>query len=84
MAVLTHGTLGGYTNHACRCHLCKAAATAYQKALHAKRREAGECQVCSRPSAPFNRCFKHRLVQAAKTKRYQLRKKTEGVSHVTA
>ena len=27
-----HGTLGGYTNHACRCAACRAKRQAYQQA----------------------------------------------------
>lgn len=82
MPVLTHGTLGGYTNHACRCQPCRDAVSAYYRIYRTRLREAGQCQDCSRPSAPFKRCERHRAYQATRTRAYKLRKK-ESV-HVTA
>jgi predicted secreted Zn-dependent protease len=42
---IKHGTQGGYTNRKCRCDLCRAANTAYQRVnlpkWRAKRRAAG-------------------------------------------
>ncbi len=45
MPDVPHGTPGGYTNHACRCDLCKAANSAYQR----KQRET-PCVSCGAPT----------------------------------
>lgn len=34
-----HGTKGGYDYHRCRCQACRAANTAYHRALRARKRE---------------------------------------------
>jgi hypothetical protein len=36
-----HGTIGGYTNHRCRCEHCRRVAAAYQADRTARKRKAG-------------------------------------------
>lgn len=83
MPILTHGTLGGYTNHACRCQPCRDAVSAYYRIYRSHKREKGLCQDCDRVSAPLKRCAIHRAYQQRRTRAYKLRKREEA-AHVTA
>ena len=58
---MTHGTLGAYTNHGCRCDICQQAWAVYQRQVRAVRRAKGQCRDCRRAVVPGGAwCVVHR------------------------
>lgn len=47
--MISHGTIGGYSNHACRCRRCREAWTAYNKMDRQRRIARGQCIQCTEP-----------------------------------
>ena len=57
---MTHGTIGGYTNHKCRCAACRAAWAAYCKLKAEERKAAGLCRQCDHKAMPGRvHCLNH-------------------------
>lgn len=49
MPTLTHGTLGGYSNHKCRCGACSTAFREYMQVYRAMKKARGLCHWCTAP-----------------------------------
>lgn len=69
-----HGELTSYTHHGCRCDLCKATMSAYNKEYRRKRIEAGLCTKCGTPvTEGETACFECKVRDAEARRRYRER-----------
>lgn len=79
---MTHGLAGTYTNHRCRCQLCRGAMAAYHRDRRLSQKVRGRCYVCNAEAAEtvVNLCRKHADMRNANARAYRARQAE--VSHV--
>lgn len=87
MATLTHGTLGGYNNHKCRCEACSTVFREYQRAYRASKKARGLCHWCTTPVVTGNRACQRHLDEhkelRARWRHYVSSERKKGTVHVT-
>lgn len=87
MPTLIHGTLGGYSNHKCRCEACSTVFRAYQRTYRAMKKARGLCHWCTQPVAKGQGACQrhldeHKALRASY--RHYVRHQRQGVGDVTA
>lgn len=87
MAILKHGTLGGYANHKCRCDLCATTFRIYQRAYRAKKKALGLCHWCTQPAVAGQKICQRHIDERKALRdgyRHYVRSQRKGVPDVTA